>query len=98
MEQVSFFCGVAGNRTRVQTSNKSAFYTFSFRLNFRLSTRPETAILSLVSKILTVPRDKTPSRFIFTVLPYGPPQTKAFRENPAFLPCRNVALSYYDSD
>jgi len=43
-----FFCGVAENRTRVQTSNQAAFYTFIFCLVFRSNARPETATSPLV--------------------------------------------------
>lgn len=39
--------GVGENRTLVQTSNRRAFYTFSFRLNFRQKARPETATFCL---------------------------------------------------
>ena len=96
--KLKIFRGIAGNRTRVQTSNKRAFYTLSFHFGFRHDARPKTATSRLSSLILTSSRSKSLSRFIFTVPPDGPPQTKAFRENPAFLSDRSVALSYCDSD
>lgn len=85
-----FLSGIAGNRTRVQTSNQWAFYTFIFRLVFRYRARPETATRYLALLVSTAPQSKRPSRFIFTVPLDGTPQTRAFQENSASLPCRDV--------
>ena len=46
--------GVAENRTRVQTSNQVAFYTFIFCLIFRSNARPETATSPLVFLIFVI--------------------------------------------
>lgn len=70
--------GIAGNRTRVQTGKQRAFYTFSFRLDFRCYARPETATQHLSSLVSKLPRRKETSRFIFTVPLNKTPQTKAF--------------------
>ena len=50
MQRFAGFSGVAGNRTRVQTSNQSAFYTFISRLDFRHCAWPEAATQRLASK------------------------------------------------
>ncbi len=61
---VFYFCGVAENRTRVQTSNQRAFYTLSFNFNFRSVAWFETTPTNLASKILEDVRDTNPPRFI----------------------------------
>ena len=53
-------CGVAENRTRVQTSNRRAFYTLSFLLNFRLKARLKTTTFNLA----------LPVQYGFKALPY----------------------------
>lgn len=60
---VFIFCGVAENRTRVQTSNQRAFYTLSFLLNFRPLAWQKTATKSLASKISKCQRDNNTFRF-----------------------------------
>ena len=84
-------CGIAGNRTRVQTGKRRAFYTLSFRLDFRDLARPETATRSLASVFSGLPRSEETPRFAFTVPLNKTPHTKASQENLAFLPCRNEA-------
>jgi hypothetical protein len=50
-QKVELFSGVAENRTRVQTSNQRAFYTFSFRLFFRPKARLETTTFGLALSV-----------------------------------------------
>jgi len=46
-----FICGVAENRTRVQTSNQMAFYTLIFCLGFRRWARTETTTKRLALSV-----------------------------------------------
>ena len=67
-----YFCGVAGSRTRVQTSNQKTFYTLIFCLGFRCLVWTETTAKHLSFLMSTQPQSMAEFRFIFTIRLYRP--------------------------
>ena len=56
---MDLYSGVGGNRTLVQTSNRRAFYTFSFYLIFELrltKNGPPLTLLPLLKSLIGIPK------------------------------------------
>lgn len=84
---VALNCGVAENRTRVQTSHQKAFYTFSFFMIFDNMLIKNTLHITYLLNFKTASK-----RYNFYVNIYDAskrtPLTKAFKRHSAFLPSR----------